>query len=110
MNETDILLDIYKCSNDFLSQLCKFKFNIKRIKENIDKLDNNYFEKHNIFPQLTACYNEASIQQLLDLYKNIVEDKLNNICNHEWTTDYIDTGPESSQQICYCKLCEISKR
>jgi hypothetical protein len=109
MNEKDILLDIYKSSNDFLLQLCEFKLNVKRIKQNINNLDNNYFEKHNIFSQLTACYNDASIQQLLD-YKQLVETKLNNICDHEWMTDYIDTGPESSQQICYCKLCELTKK
>jgi len=108
-NEKDILLDIYKYSNEFLLKLCEFKIQIKRIKQNIDNLDNNYFEKNNIFPQLTACYNNDSIRHFLD-YKNIVEDKLNNICDHEWINDYIDTGPETSQQICYCKLCELTKK
>jgi hypothetical protein len=43
-------------------------------------------------------------------YKNIVEHKLNNICKHEWIYDHIDIGPESSQSITYCRLCEISKK
>lgn len=108
-NEKNILLDIYKSSYEFLLKLCEFKIQIKRIKQNIDNLDNNYFEKNDIFQKLVIFHNNNSIQDFLD-YKNIVEDKLNNMCDHEWINDYIDTGPESSQQICYCKLCELTKK
>ena len=108
-NEKDILIDIYKCSYDFLLKSCEFKIQINRIKKNIDKLNNNYFEKNDIFQQLTEFYDIHSTQNLL-VYKTLIEDKLNNICIHEWITDYIDTGPESSQQICYCKLCEVTKK
>lgn len=108
-NEKDILLDIYKSSYEFLLKLCEFKIQINRIKKNIDNLDNNYFEKNDIFQKLVIFHNNNSIQDLLD-YKNIVEDKLNNMCDHKWIKDYIDTGPESSQQICYCKLCELTKK
>lgn len=41
--------------------------------------------------------------------KNIVKDKLNNICVHEWIEDYIDICPETSQKICYCVKCEVTK-
>ena len=41
--------------------------------------------------------------------KNIIKDKLIPICIHEWTTDYIDICPESSQKICYCIKCEVTK-
>ncbi len=41
--------------------------------------------------------------------KNIIKEKLNNICAHEWTTDYIDISPELSQKICYCVKCEVTK-
>ena len=30
-------------------------------------------------------------------------------CIHEWINDYIDICPESSQQICYCIKCEVTK-
>ena len=43
-------------------------------------------------------------------YKNIVEHKLNNICQHEWFDDNIDITPERSQCITYCRLCEVSKK
>ena len=41
--------------------------------------------------------------------KNIVKDKLNNICLHEWIEDYIDICQETSQKICYCVKCEVTK-
>ncbi len=41
--------------------------------------------------------------------KNIIKEKLNNICVHKWTTDYIDISPELSQKICYCVKCEVTK-
>lgn len=41
--------------------------------------------------------------------KNIIKDKLNNICVHEWIEDYIDITPELSQNICYCIKCEVTK-
>jgi hypothetical protein len=41
--------------------------------------------------------------------KNIVKDMLNNICVHEWIEDYIDICPETSQKICYCVKCEVTK-
>jgi len=41
--------------------------------------------------------------------KNIIKDKLNSICVHEWIEDYIDITPELSQNICYCIKCEVTK-
>lgn len=108
-DEKDILLDIYKCSNHFLIELCKFNIHLKQIESDIQKLDNNYFEKNNLFPQLLHCYDDIVIQELLS-YKNMIESKLNNVCIHEWIIDYIDNNLETSQQICYCKLCEITKK
>ena len=34
-NEKDILLDIYKYSNEFLLKLCEFKIQLKHIKQNL---------------------------------------------------------------------------
>ena len=45
----------------------------------------------------------------LSTNKNIFEEKLINICVHEWVNDYIDISPELSQKICYCIKCEVTK-
>jgi hypothetical protein len=114
-NEKDILLNMYKTSYKFLIQLYETKICIDNIKHDVNNLDNNYFEEDNdkLYTTLMTIFDEISIEELIQMlstYKNIVEDKLNNICAHEWIYDDIDIGPESSQRICYCKLCEITKK
>jgi hypothetical protein len=32
------------------------------------------------------------------------------ICNHDYIEDYIDITPDISQKICYCSICELSKK
>ena len=115
ITENDILLNIYKTTNNFLIQIYETRINVSRIKYDISNLDNTFFmqDKNNIYPNLLDAFDEASLEiltQKLLTNKNIVEDKLNNICAHEWISDYIDIAPEISQQICYCRLCEITKK
>ena len=43
-------------------------------------------------------------------YNNIIKDKLINCCNHEWIEDDVDIGFDKSKSICYCRLCETSKK
>jgi hypothetical protein len=114
-NEKDILLNMYRTSYRFLIQLYETRINLANIKRDIGNLDNNYFEedKDHLYDNLLTIFDELSLEELSELlshYKNVVEDKLNNICAHEWIHDDIDIGPETSQRICYCKLCEISKK
>ena len=79
-NEKDILLDVNKTINVIIDRI-----NIKQQNPvNTDK------------------------SKLL-LNANIIEDKINNICNHEWIDDYIDIDPDRSQKITYCRLCEATK-
>ena len=104
-DEKEILLDIYKISY----QLLEIKLNMNKIEDNINLLNNDYFIKNNIYPELLNIVDKISFKELTN-YKNIIEEKLNNICVHEWINDYIDIGPDLSQQICYCKLCEITKK
>ena len=113
--EKDILLNIHKITDQFLIQMNEAKIHIDNIKRDVTKLDNNYFEedRDKIYSTLLTISDELSLEELtqfLSNYKNIVEDKINNICVHEWIYDDIDIGPESSQHICYCKLCEITKK
>jgi hypothetical protein len=113
--EKDILLNIHKITDQFLIQMDEAKIHIDNIKRDVTNLDNNYFEedRDKIYSTLLTIFDELSLEELtqfLSNYKNIVEDKINNICVHEWIYDDIDIGPESSQRICYCKLCEITKK
>jgi hypothetical protein len=34
---------------------------------------------------------------------------LRNMCNHQWTDDWIEIDIENSQKITYCVVCEINK-
>lgn len=36
-------------------------------------------------------------------------DKINELCQHEYIEDEIDIDPEISQRITYCHICEHSK-
>jgi hypothetical protein len=114
-NEKEILLNMYQTTYKFLIQLYETRIQIDTIKRDINNLDNNYFEEDNdkIYATLLTIFDELSLEELtfmLSTYKNIVENKLSNICSHEWIYDDIDIGPETSQRICYCKLCEITKK
>ncbi len=115
INEKDILLNMYKTTYEFLIHLYETKINMANIKRDVNNLDNNYFEedKYNIYTQLLDIFDEVYMDDLIKIlssYKNNVESTLNNTCSHEWVYDDIDIGPEKSQRICYCKLCEITKK
>lgn len=41
--------------------------------------------------------------------RNICDKYIKKLCNHDFEEDYIDIGPERSQKIVYCKICEYTK-
>lgn len=113
--EKEILQNIDKLIDDLLNNIYNTKSNITYVKRAINVLDNNYFieDKDDVYSQLVNIFDSVAVSDLTRImtdYKNIVEHKLNNICNHEWVDDNIDIGPESSQAITYCKLCQVSKK
>jgi hypothetical protein len=113
--EKEILLTIESLIEGLLNNIYSAKSNITYVKRAINVLDNNYFieDKDEVYSQLENIFDSIAVSDLtsaLTNYKNIVEHKLNNICKHEWIDDHIDIGPESSQSITYCRLCEISKK
>jgi hypothetical protein len=113
-NEKDILLNINQTITELLNNICDYNLKFNIIKENILFLDNNYFTKDNnkketVISKVFDNRIELFTQYLLN-YKNIVEDNLQNICNHEWVEDEIDINPDNSQKITYCRLCEVTKR
>jgi len=78
----------YKENNNVCLEIYNFLNNIKLEFCN-DTLNNNIIKKIN---ELTK----------------LLEEKIKNICNHEYEYDYIDISLDKSQKICYCKKCMLS--
>lgn len=115
ISEKDILLNIHSIVNNFLINIYDTKNNIKILKQDIKCLNNNYFveENNKNNTELLNIFDDTIVDDLLyklTNYKNIVEDKINKICTHDWIHDDIDIGPESSQRITYCIKCEVTKK
>jgi len=131
ITEKDILNDIIKVinfyyeneKNDEIIDIHKIK-NINKISDNIfvsiNKLNNNYFrENENIFilkkyEEIINKYNynlnnSNNFSVEIEEFKYLLQNKLNNICDHEWVLDSIDITPDISKNICYCDICKITK-
>ena len=115
LNEKNILININTTVYKFLLSLYETKLGISEINLDIKELDNNYFleEKDNIYGKLMHLFDEDSVKELiqgLTEFNNLVTKKIENMCQHEWIEDEIDIDLDRSQRICYCKLCEVSKK
>ena len=44
-------------------------------------------------------------EEILRKIKRVIDDN----CQHNWITDYIDTDVERTERITYCDICEKSK-
>ena len=60
-----------------------------------------YHSKEQIF------FMEKNIQQMKEM-KQYCETKINELCNHEIVHDTIDIHIDKSQNIQYCKICEMT--
>jgi hypothetical protein len=64
---------------------------------------------------LINFYNNLCVeceQQAITI-KNIIKsnnDRIYEQCDHNFITDIIEIGPEKEKTICYCTICELSKR
>jgi hypothetical protein len=114
--EKNILPLILETTEQFLKSLCDLKNNIHNINISINKLNNTYFTEHqdkDFYTKYNSLYELESLQNLslfVEEFKNIVENKLENICDHEWIEDYIDIDPDRSKKICYCVRCNVTKK
>jgi hypothetical protein len=116
-NEIDILADIYADVINHIEYIKTSRKRMMNIKNNIQFVDNNYFEiicndellkrYLNVFDNVKEC-NEL----VCDLHrlKDSVKDKIKDKCEHDWVNDTIDINPDSSKNICYCVKCEITKK
>jgi len=115
INEEEILLDIQEIIESFSKTIFETSKKINKIKEKSSKLNNNYFNEDNdrLLLRLYNFFNEIEMQekgQTLFKLKTLNSKKIQKLCKHEWITDDIDYGGDKMQQICYCKLCEVSKK
>ena len=53
------------------------------------------------------CERQLSIMKDM---KNINDELVYKNCEHNFITDIIDIDPEKEKTICYCTVCEMSKR
>jgi hypothetical protein len=51
------------------------------------------------------CKKDTIEQQIITC-----DNKIYNLCSHEFIEDYIDVTPDISKKIIYCTICELSKR
>ena len=113
--EKNILLEIDTTILLFLNNINDMKKKFNEIKLSVKKLDNNYFyqDQKNVYNQLLDIFEGPSIQNLthrLTKCKHSVDHNIKIICQHDWVHDLIDITPDKSQQICYCKNCEVTKK
>jgi hypothetical protein len=129
ISEKDILKDIlnninffYKNKNENIEE---GNYEKKDIFVNINKLNNTYFREDentsiikkymeivNINTNNYDNYNDNDNNNLSDEiteFKYFIQNKLDNICEHEWVFDSIDITPDMSKNICYCDICKITK-
>ncbi len=76
------------------------------------KENNIYLELYNFLnnTKLIICndtLNNNIIKKMNELTK-LLEEKIKNICQHEYEYDDIDISLDNSQKICYCKKCMLT--
>ncbi|MFY7731603.1 MAG: hypothetical protein ACOVRN_18935 [Flavobacterium sp.] len=57
---------------------------------------------------LDVTYYHEEIQRFIQL-KDMCSRRIMELCEHDYIDDEIDVGPETSQKITYCQICEHSK-
>jgi hypothetical protein len=87
-----------------------------KVKKDILELDNNFFGDNltdTLFFSRITLSKDMLESQIIE-YDRILEDlaylKENSCKQHEWVKDTIDISPEQSENICYCVVCEVTKK
>ncbi len=116
-NEFDILMNIYADVSSNLDHIRSSRQRMIKITTDINNLNNNYFNTKvddRLFQEYINMFNDEDTYQALinnlDNLKLFIKDLINKKCEHEWIDDMIDIDPDSSQTICYCVKCEVTKK
>jgi hypothetical protein len=114
MNEVQILLNIQRKLNYDIEWIMQSEKQRKEIVSQMEQLDTDFFpSKCNEYLFTAYIKKDELLEDTLEhlqLLQKMIETKLTNACDHEWTYDSIDLSPEQSQTICYCNKCEITKK
>ena len=118
-SEFNILINIYTDLKNNIDNIKHAQYNFLQIKNNIENFNNDYFKKYcsdELFQNYLQIYENIDYEdynkhiEKLELIKENIELKLQNLCNHEWVEDLIDINPEKSKYICYCVKCEVTRK
>jgi hypothetical protein len=116
-DEFNIMISIYRDLSNNLEQIKTSQTNIKKVKQSIEKMDNNYFNvkcDDNIFKNYLNMFEDIDEYNKmiyhLETLKLYLIQKIQNMCKHEWVCDLVDITPDKSQHICYCRLCEVTMK
>ena len=87
--------------------------NIRNIKYNIDFYESLLLDEPDFLNELKSICDPKKMQEEINEWTTFL-DKINNEiytqCNHVFIHDYIDTYPERSQPIYYCKHCWLNQK
>ncbi len=87
-----------------------------KVKKDILELDNNFFGDGltESLSFLKITMSKDVLESHIASYDRILEDldylKENACKKHEWVKDTIDISHEQSENICYCAVCEVTKK
>jgi hypothetical protein len=79
-----------------------YKKHYESIINNLDDILNSTLDEyHKIF----LLERKQNVTEL----KTICDNKIRELCNHDFENDMIDITPDSSKNITYCKICGYTK-
>ena len=114
----DYLLKI-KPENDYIAAYLK---EIKTVYKNMKEetvfhlintslnVNEEYLQYDKHITEIDALLNQQNDHLIkLILLNKIINNKIIDICNHEWIIDLIDIDPDKSKTIEYCTNCGLTK-
>jgi hypothetical protein len=75
---------------------------------NEDYKENIYLELYNYLNKKKVMLNSYDIIEKINELTKLLEEKIKNICAHEYEYDDIDISLDKSKKICYCKKCLLT--
>jgi hypothetical protein len=108
-NNYTALTNINELTNNLLDSLDTVTIILDMIQSNVININNNRINQS--YDNLRNTTSLQDIKHIFIQFKNSIETEIeqNITCCHEWIHDSIDITPETSQNITYCKYCELTK-